>query len=138
MRAVGLALRLGLIVMALVILAGAACAEDSAPTPQAKTGAQAQAQATPTPGGAAAVSDRVSALEKQNTVLSEDIGKARLETRTRLEELAKRQAEQIEKLNQELERTRAEMKAEREKQQNRNRSLWIAVGVLALGVIASN
>jgi len=146
------AVRLGLTLVALIVFMGAACAEptdqpQTAPPP-AKAAAQAQAQTNPAPKAApaapapapssAAIPDRVSALEKQNLVLTEDIGKARLETRTRLEALAKQQAEQIQKLNQELAQQRAQMEADRKKQQERSRNMWIAVGVLALGVIGSN
>jgi septin family protein len=144
------AVRLGLTLVALIVFMGAADAESAEggpPTapPPAKAAAQAQAQESPAPKAApapapssVAIPDRVSALEKQNLVLTEDIGKARLETRTRLEALAKQQAEQIQKLNQELAQQRAQMEADRKKQQERNRNVWIAVGVLALGVIAAN
>jgi septin family protein len=141
------AARLGLTLVALIVFAGLAGAESTEggqPAP-AKAAAQAQASASGGPAPAAppapssaAIPDRVGALEKQNLVLTEDIGKARLETRTRLEELAKRQAEEIQRLNQELAQQRAQIEAERQKQQERNRNLWIAVGLVALGVIGSN
>ena len=138
------AARLGLTLVALIVLVRAAGAQQAGQpqtAPPAKAAAQAQAQTSPTPAPApssAAVPDRLTALEKQNLVLTEDLGKARLETRTRLEEVSRRQAEEIEKLNQELAKSRAQAEADRKKQQERNRNLWIAVGVLALGVIGSN
>jgi septal ring factor EnvC (AmiA/AmiB activator) len=86
----------------------------------------------------AAVSERVTALEKENLVLREDLGKARLETRTQLEEAAKRQAEAIARLQKQLDETNSQLQAEREKQARRNRYLWYAIGGLALGIILSN
>jgi len=144
MMAVTRAAQIGLIVVALLalpVLAGAEPAEQpqAAPAPQAQAQANPPAKAAPASAPSSApLPERVTALEKQSLVLTEDIGKARLETRTRLEELAKRQAEQIERLNRALAEQRAQAEAEQEKQRVRNQRLWIAVGVLALGVIASN
>jgi hypothetical protein len=109
---------------------------------------------------AKALADRVDALEKENVVLREDLGKARLDARADLdaaekrhaEDLAKarrdaradldtaekRHAEAIDRINQELADARAKLQAERAAQSRRNRRLWIAIGALAIGVIASD
>jgi hypothetical protein len=82
--------------------------------------------------------ERVKALEKENLVLREDLGKARLDARVELEAAARRQAEALEKLNAELADVRVRMERERAAQTRRNRNLWMAVGALAIGVAASN
>ncbi len=135
-----------LIVAALVLTAGLAWADtpgQSGANAAAKAAAQASASTTPAPkptAPAAApnapLAERVSTLEKQNVVLSEDLGKARLEQRLQLEDFAKKQAEAIARLNQQLSETQKQLDAEREKQAKRNRNMWIAVGALALGVLA--
>jgi|GEM_PF-4276584 len=75
-----------------------------------------------------ALSEKVIALEKENLVLREDLGKARLDARSNLEAA-------IAKLNQEME---AKLKAEREAQAKKNRTFWLAIGAVAIGVLASN
>lgn len=133
-----------LVAVALAMWAGVASAEtatsdETVGQPEGKMVAQAAPKATPRkaePADNAAVSDRVSALEKQGTVLSEDVGKARLEQRMQLDALAKRQAEAIAKLNQQMAAQQAAAEKERKKQETRNKYLWIAIGVLAVGVIA--
>ena len=87
---------------------------------------------------AAAVAERVDALQKENVVLREDLGKARLDLRTQMEAAARRQAEALARLQKDLDETNAQMQAERDKQARRNRNLWYAVGVLALGVVLTN
>jgi len=76
-------------------------------------------------------------IGKQNLVLSEDLGKTQLKAR-QLEDVAKQQAEAIAKLNQQVAEQQAQMQAEKEKQAKKNKQMWIAVGVLFLGIIASN
>ena len=75
-----------------------------------------------------ALSEKVTALEKENLVLREDLGKARLDARSNLEAA-------LAKLNQEME---AKLKAEREAQAKKNRTFWLAIGAVAIGVLASN
>lgn len=90
------------------------------------------------PKSPAELSERVQALEKENLVLREDLGKARLDARTGLEQAAKRQAELEARLRQRIDELNADLAAEREAQARRDHNLWLAVGVLALGIIASN
>ena len=84
------------------------------------------------------LTERLQLLEKENLVLREDLGKARLDTRSALEAAAKRQAEAIVKINAELKETQDKMAAERAAQARRNRKLWIAVGVAAIAAFAAN
>lgn len=109
--------------------------------PQKKAAAQA-APATSAPApktpDTAILDERVTALEKEGIVLREDLGKARLDTRTGLNDLAKRHADDMGRMQQKIDALNAQMETEREQQARRNRNLWIAIGVLALGVIASN
>jgi hypothetical protein len=111
---------------------------------QKKAAAQAAPSQTPdappadkaTPD-AAALAERVQALEKENIVLREDLGKARLDARTRVGELEDREAEARARMQEKIDALRAELEAEREKQAKRNRNFWIAAGVLAIGIIAA-
>lgn len=122
-----------------VAAAGTATSDETVGQPQDKMVAQAAPKTTPRkaePADATTLVDRVTALEKQGVVLSEDVGKTRLEQRMQLEALAKRQAEAIAKLNQQLAEQQAQAEKERQKQATRSRYLWIAIGVLAVGVIA--
>jgi len=82
--------------------------------------------------------ERVAALEKENIVLREDLGKSRLDARIRLSELEKARAEDAARFQQKVDALNAELAAEREKSTQRNRNLWIAIGVVALGVLATN
>jgi len=82
--------------------------------------------------------ERVVALEKENIVLREDLGKSRLDARIRLSELEKARAEDAARFQQKIDALNAELAFEREKSAQRNRNLWIAVGVVALGVLATN
>ena len=69
-------------------------------------------------------------LEKQNLVLSEDLGKAQLQNR-QLEEAARAQAAAIAQLNQQLAAEQKKAQEERDKQAKRNQYTWIAVGLVA-------
>ncbi len=158
MKTIGTA---ALIALALVLMAGLSWAQSNpgGAGAAAKAAAQAGAKATPTaadapkpatskvapaadakaaPADNGPLPDRVNSLEKQNVVLSEDLGKARLDQRLQLEELAKKQAEAIAKLNQQLADQKKKMDEERAKQAKRNRNMWIAVGALALGVAVAH
>jgi hypothetical protein len=86
----------------------------------------------------AELGERVQALEKENLVLREDLGKTRLDARSRLDEAAKQQAEMEEQLRQRIDELNAKLAAEQQSRARSNRNLWLAVGVLALGIIASN
>ena len=131
-------LALGFLAIAL-LASGALAAESSAPAGGALEVAAAQAAAKePAAASAAPVNERVTVLEKENVVLREDLGKARLDTRTQLDDLAKRQAEAIARLQQKLDEANARAEAERQRQARQNRNLWYAVGVVALGLILSN
>lgn len=94
-------------------------------------------KATPVPADPAALAERVVALERENLVLREDLGKARLDARTKLNELEKRQAEDAARFQEKIDALNADLQAERAKQARRNRNLWIAIGVVAVGVIAA-
>jgi hypothetical protein len=127
-----LAARVALMLVVLMMLVGSAFAQAAE---QGQAAPQPKPKAAPA-ADSAALTERVNALEKQNVVLSEDLGKARLDTRTKLEEAAKKQAEAIAALNQRLAEEKAKADAEKERQGKKNRQLWIAVGVLAIGLIA--
>jgi len=86
----------------------------------------------------AELGERVQALEKENVVLREDLGKARLDARTRLDEAAKQQAEMEEQLRQRIDELNAKLAAEQQSRARSNRNLWLAVGILALGIIAAD
>lgn len=113
-------------------------ATQAAPAPLAPQAAP----APPAPAGKATdpavLGERVNALEKENLVLREDLGKARLDTRTAMNDMAKRQAEEMARFQQKIDALNAELAAERDKQSRRNRNTWIALGLLALGVVAAN
>jgi len=117
----------------------------SVPEQPATVVAQAPASAKPavgkessSPAAPAPVPERVTALEKETVVLREDLGKARLDARSDLETVAKRQAEAIERLRKELADTQAKLEAERAAQARRNRKLWLAIGVVALGALVAD
>ncbi len=127
------------VIVALVLscFLGIAAAETPvAPAPAAQPSAD--TAAADKPAQEEAIPERVNALEKENVILREDLGKARLEVKSDLEELARRQAEAIARLNKQLAELQAKQDAEREAQARRNRKLWIAVGVVALGVLLSD
>jgi hypothetical protein len=86
----------------------------------------------------AEVSERVEALEKENVVLREDLGKARLDVRTSLAEAEARRAKEMAEFQKRVDDLNAQLAAERERQARKNKNLWLAVGVLALGIIAAN
>ncbi len=107
---------------------------------------KAAAQAAPAPTAAApapatldpaALTERVVALERENLVLREDLGKARLDARTKLSELERQRAEDAAAFQQKIDALNAELEAERKKQARRNRNLWIAIGAVAVGVIVA-
>ena len=90
------------------------------------------------PATPAEMAERIEALEKKNLVLSEDLGKARLDARTRLAEAEKRRAEDMARFKKKIEELNAQLAAERQRQSRKNKDLWLAVGILALGIIATN
>jgi len=102
----------------------------------------AAALACPAPAPASpdvsAMGERIVALERENLVLREDLGKARLDSRTAMNELEKRRAEDAARFQQKIDALNADLAAEREKQARRTRNLWLAIGVVAIGVIAAN
>ncbi|UCC69733.1 MAG: hypothetical protein JSV79_07535 [Armatimonadota bacterium] len=104
---------------------------------QRKAAAQVVSPQTPAESPAE-LGERVQALEKENVVLREDLGKARLDARTRLDEAAKQQAEMEEQLRQRIEELNAKLAAERQSRARSNRNLWLAVGILAIGIIAAD
>ncbi len=105
---------------------------------QRKAAAQAAPAAQPRATDATTLNERVIALEKENLVLREDLGRARLDTRTSLADQAKRQAEEMARMQQKVDALNAQFAAEREKQSRRSRNTWIAIGLLAVGVLAAN
>ena len=86
----------------------------------------------------AALDERVIALERENLVLREDLGKARLDLRTGLADQTKRRAEEMARMQQKIDELNAQVAADREKQSRRSRNTWIAIGLLAVGVVAAN
>jgi hypothetical protein len=103
-------------------------AAQAAPAPTAKAPA-------PAPADPEALAERVVALERENLVLREDLGKARLDARTRSSELEKQQAEDAAAFQEKIDALNAELEAERSKQARRNRNVWIAIGVVAVGLL---
>ncbi|MCJ7821533.1 MAG: hypothetical protein MUQ26_00365 [Armatimonadetes bacterium] len=90
------------------------------------------------PKSPAELSERIQALEKENVVLREDLGKARLDVRTSLAEADARRAKEAAEFQKRIDDLNAQLAAERERQGRKNKDLWLAVGVLALGIIAAN
>ncbi|GEM_PF-1872936 len=122
-------------------LADAASPSDSPGGAQKRIAARVVAPQPPSqaePQAASEVAERVGALEKQNLVLREDLGKARLDTRTRLEAAEQRHNDQAAQLQKRIDDLNAQLAGERQRQSRRNKNLWLAVGVLALGIIATN
>jgi hypothetical protein len=119
-----------LIAVLMLTLVPSAFAEEAKPAPAPVAQAPAKPAPAPTAAGPS-VGQRVDALEKQNLVLSEDLGKSQLKARE-LENLAKMQAEAIAKLNQQLAAEQQRAEAERQKQAKRNQYMWIAVGLVAI------
>ncbi|MFB3880293.1 MAG: hypothetical protein ACE149_03470 [Armatimonadota bacterium] len=100
--------------------------------------AAAPAGSQPRATDAAALTERVLALEKENVVLREDLGKARLDLRTGLNEQAKQHADEMARMQQKIDELNAQLAAEHDKQAERNRTFWLAIGVLFIGVLAAN
>jgi hypothetical protein len=132
--------------LCLLLISVVACAAAVAAEPgEAQKKAAAQAAPAPTaapkpapaPADPAALSERVVALERENLVLREDLGKARLDARTQLNELEKRQAKEAADFQQKIDALNADLQAERARQARRSRNMWIAIGVLAVGLIAA-
>lgn len=98
--------------------------------------ALAQPATTSTPD-VKSLQERVRALENENQVLREDLGKARLDARADLEAAAKRQADLIAKTNQQLTDMQAKMEADKKAQARRNRNLWIGIALVGIGALAS-
>jgi hypothetical protein len=86
----------------------------------------------------AELGERVGALEKENLVLREDLGKARLDARARLEEAERERAELESRLQQRVDELNERLAAERDRQARKSRNLWLAVGILALAIIGSD
>lgn len=130
---------LALVFLVSGVLADAPSPDEAAPRPPQQVAARPPSPQQPAATKAPSeLPERVEALEKENVVLREDLGKARLDARTQLEEAAERRAEMETRLQQRIDELNAQLAAERERQARRNKNLWLAVGILALGVIASN
>ena len=147
--------RLVLACLAVALLVPVALGDASSPAgapgeAQRKVAEQAGGGGSATPGASGAapapeparspaeLSERVEALEKENVVLREDLGKARLDVRTSLAEAEARRAKEAAEFQQRIDDLNAQLAAERDRQARRNKNLWLAVGILALGIIASN
>jgi len=123
------------------LLVGASAAPSPAP-PAVGVLTAVAAQASPSPkeapaGGTATTAERITSLEKENVILREDLGKARLDTRTQIETVNKRQAEAVARLQKQLDEANAKMESERQKNAKRSRNLWYAIGALAVGIVAT-
>jgi len=129
-------------VVALVLgagLAGAALAEPAAAPPaEGVVVAQATGGGQTTGAEREALPNRVESLEKESVVLREDLGKARLETRTQIDAVEKRNAEAMARMQQKIDELNAQLQEERQKQERRNRQLWLAFGVVLVAVLASD
>jgi len=134
----GTAIVVTCILMFFFVVTGEALAAEPGQAQQ-KVAAQAgtTSSAAPAPE-VSALNERVVALERENLVLREDLGKARLDARTALNELEKRRAEDAARFQQKIDALNADLEAEREKQARRNHNLWLAIGIIAIGVIAAN
>ena len=122
-------------------LADAASPSDSPGGAQKRIAARVVAPQPPSqaePQVAPELAERVGALERQNLVLREDLGKARLDTRTRLEAAEQRHNDQAAQLQKRIDELNAQLASERDRQSRKSRNLWLAVGVLAIGIIATN
>jgi septal ring factor EnvC (AmiA/AmiB activator) len=122
------------------LLVGASAAPSPAPPAVGvltAVAAQASPKEAPAVGGTATTSERITTLEKENVILREDLGKARLDTRTQVEAANKRQAEAVARLQKQLEEANAKIEAERQKNAKRSRNLWYAIGALAVGIVAT-
>jgi hypothetical protein len=93
---------------------------------------------TAKPADTGALTERVIALEKENLVLREDLGKARLDVRTNVNTLKEQQAADMAKMQEKIDALNAQLAAEQEKQTKRTQMLWIAIGLIAIGAIAAN
>jgi hypothetical protein len=82
--------------------------------------------------------ERVTALEKENVVLREDLGKARLDVRAALHELTDEHETDMARFQQKVDDLNAQFAEERESARRRERNLWLAVGVLAVAIIATS
>jgi hypothetical protein len=139
---------------ALVLLASGALGDTSSPAgapgeAQRKVASQATGEARTAPGSSrtaagperaaspSELSERIQALEKENVVLREDLGKARLDVRTSLAEAEARRAREMAEFQKRIDDLNAQLAAERDRQTRKNKNLWLAVGVLALGIIAA-
>jgi len=129
-------------VVALVLgagLAGAALAEPAAAPPaEGVVVAQATGGGQTTGAEREALPNRVESLEKESVVLREDLGKARLETRTQIDAVEKRNAEAMARMQQKIDELNAQLQEERQRQERRNRQLWLAFGVVLVAVLASD
>jgi hypothetical protein len=124
-------------IFAAAAFAAPALAADSGATP--KTAVKiAAAAAQPKAADATTITERVLALEKENLVLREDLGRARLDLKTSLNEQAKRHADEMARMQLKVDELNSQLTADREKQSERNRTLWIAIGVLTIGMLAAN
>ena len=137
--------RTWVLMLSCVVIASLLVGAHAAPAPTAPAGgvlaavaAQASPKESPAVGGSATPAERITTLEKENVILREDLGKARLDTRTQIDTLSKRQAEAMARLQKQLDEANAKLEAERQRNAKRNRNLWYAVGALALGIALSN
>jgi hypothetical protein len=85
-----------------------------------------------------ALGERVTALEKENIVLREDLGKARLDLRSGLGELGDQHEADMGRFQQKIDDLNAQLEEDRQRAQRRERNLWLAVGVLAVAIIATS
>jgi len=121
-----------------LLCAGAGLAAEAETAEPVRLQIAAAPPAQPKPADTGTLTERVIALEKENLVLREDLGKARLDLRTALSDQQKRHAEEMARMQQKLDELNAQLAAERGRQSQRNRNFWIAIGLLALGVMAAN
>jgi len=82
--------------------------------------------------------ERITALERENVVLREDLGKSRLDSRAGLKELSDQHEADMARFQQKVDDLNAQFEEERERAQRRERNLWLAVGVLAVAIIATS
>ena len=132
---------IAIIIAGVALFGSGAFAESQQPDPPAQPTAVAQAapaKESAKPADQGAIPERVTTLEKENVVLREDLGKARLDAKGDLETLAKRQAEAIARLNQQVADTQAKLEAEQARRERQNRNLWIAIGAVAVGWLVSD
>lgn len=132
----------GIVLLAAVLTGSTAAAADAPGDVQRRAAERASAPAlgprAERPPEIGDLAERVTALEKENLVLREDLGKARLDVVSRIADLERRNAEAQARLQERIDALNSDLAAERERQDTRNRRLWLALGIVAIAALVSD